>query len=66
MKLLKAGANASDIFIKQGYQLFDEFLMKIQMFDEFELSICIIHQTGFIKHSNFLIVHSFYNSKWQI
>ena len=41
----------------QGYQLFDEFLIKTQMFDKIKFSICTIHQTGFIKHSNFLIVH---------
>ena len=46
-KSLKAGANASKIFIKQRYQLFDEFLMKILRFDEIEFSICTIHQTGF-------------------
>ena len=43
-----AGANASNIFIKQEYQLFDEFLIKNQMFDEIKYSICTIHQAGFI------------------
>ena len=54
--ILKSGANASKFFIKIECSFFDEFLIKIGLFDEIEFCICSAIKTRFIKTIKFLKV----------